>query len=210
MNYTRSFAFALVVFSVACGSNGGPGDVPDVDPESPAYDSEAPARNPEAPRGIFDSPQTTATEQPAYPSEGPPVPESPGGGGGSNQDCDQVCASLLEAGCEEGDPATCSTACPAALAELGACSEQYLVLLDCVFSDPQFACVNGEIDEETFFAQCQGPATAFAACIDREEPDPEPVDECSIEGGCLCATECDRCLCFFEGDTTTCAPSCGG
>jgi hypothetical protein len=210
VTYRRGLALAFVLCGVACGKSGGSGELPQYGPEDPSFNPERPVNSTDEPSNDYDGTPTN-TEQPAFSDDAPPGGGlSPGGGGSEQEICEEICSRFIAAGCVEEQPGECLAEC----GTYGTCEDEIYALFYCILESPNFACVDGEIDESVF-EYCPNEAQAFARCLDETEPpdpepDPDPQPGCTLADSCGgCPDVCSACLCAFENDTASCVDYCG-
>jgi hypothetical protein len=171
------------------------------------------------PPGTYQPPTTTYEQPPTTYGRPPTTYDSPGGSGSAF--CTRLC-NLAATQCAAQAPspeeiAACPGSCEESLTELEPCGDELVAALDCWMGTPLFgdllaqACAGQEPNlsddevEASLLAACRPELEAYAACLQGAEPG----GRCTVESSCTgCATTCDSCLCFLDGDTESCASSC--
>ena len=127
--------------------------------------------------------------------------------------CAGLCSALQSAGCEAPD---CVTSCTEGLPDLGACSNEFVVLIRCMVTQPGFDCGAGLTDledgqdasESSAFAGCSQETLALAQCMGS---DPFATDQargnegtCTLEGDACdgCDDACEACHCLYDSSGT--------
>ncbi len=207
MTYRVLIALGLTGVVVACGSGGAGFDFGDgAGPQSPGTNSQSPDYNDQGAPG---SPNAA----PSNTSQAPSSSLSPPNSQAQETYCVEICNQLVSHGCtvEEGCPA----ACEEYVTEAGVCSDEGLAWLACLVRDPTFDCFQESTSEQNssssdldleFLEICPDEFDAYYRCAQQTEP----PDTCSVSGGCNCDSECDSCMCAFDGDATQCEQFCGG
>lgn len=229
MAYRQLFAVACAVLGFvalpACG--GGPGSAAGVetDDTAPENDDAPPygASGDRAPSND-DTPPRAKDRPPSNPDRPPGGSPSPGDGDGGSSDsdaqasCQALCADIPDlnecstAGIEGAVASICRTNCVLS-EEDAACDAQLSDALDCLAQLGEFCTGNPPTAADA--AQCSDEFEAADTCEDMnsvpddddDDPPPPPVANCTLAGGCQCATACQVCTCA-GGTTAQCSAAC--
>ncbi|HYJ11661.1 MAG TPA: hypothetical protein VEX18_21710 [Polyangiaceae bacterium] len=179
----------------------------------PTTDDSAP-RNPDAPpSGADDSPPNSDDPAPGNADH----PQSPGGssdgGGNAESLCRELCDILDVTECAQGEPvpaarAFCETECVIPQEQL-ACATVYAAAISCLLG-PDSLCVSDD-EPGNPFEECGDEFDAADSCEEQyEPPDPDPVEGCTLAGGCSCGDDlCAQCECAAGAQAATlCATVC--
>jgi hypothetical protein len=208
--YRQLFFVAFVSVGLGLVGCGGDSAAAAFDPTT---DESAPG-NPDAPPSSADhSPPNSDDPAPGNADS----PQNPGGssdgGGNAESLCRELCDILRITECAQGEPlpaarAFCETECVIPQEQL-ACATVYAAAISCILG-VNTVCVVSDEQSENPFEACSDEFDAADACEDQyDPPDPDPVEDCTLAGGCSCDNECEQCECALGAQSPTlCAAVC--